>query len=218
MKTNNISVEKAVAKILVKIKAVTISSGKPFRFVSGIISPIYADNRLLMGYPLLRREITIYMASLLKEKGITPDIVAGTATAGIPPAAWLSELLVLPMIYVRSEKKQHGKGRQVEGVIKKGDNILLVEDLISTGKSSIAAIDAIREEGGKIDFCIAFVDYGLKEARQAYKKRKVKLLTLTNFETLVETAKEEKLIAPAQTQTVLAWNKDPWSWGKNINI
>src|SRR3989344_6140455 len=139
---NYLSCAQRVAKMLLEIKAVTISQKSPFRFVSGILSPIYTDNRLLMGHPFKRKEMTIYMAYLMKEQNINPDAIAGTATAGIPPAAWLAELLNLPMIYVRSKPKEHGKGKMIEGEMKKGSNVLLVEDLISLGKSSLTAVDA----------------------------------------------------------------------------
>ncbi|MBI1919394.1 orotate phosphoribosyltransferase, partial [Candidatus Microgenomates bacterium] len=108
MANNSLNLAERVAKLLLEIKAVTLSPNKPYKFVSGIISPIYTDNRLLMGFPLKRKEITIYMANLIHEKGLEPEIIAGTSTAGIPPAAWLAELLNLPMVYVRSEKKDHG--------------------------------------------------------------------------------------------------------------
>lgn len=202
--------------MLLEIKAVTLSPKNPYRFVSGILSPIYTDNRLLMGYPLKRKEITIYMAHLIKDLSLEPDVIAGTSTAGIPPAAWLAELLNLPMIYVRSEKKEHGKGRQVEGLLKKGANVVLVEDLISTGKSSLSAIDAIRQEGGKVNTCIAFFSYGLSDSEKAYKTRKVSLYTLTSLDVLVDMAQKMKLIAPQEKSVVMLWQKDPWGWEEKM--
>jgi len=215
---NYLSTQQRVAKILLDIKAVTISPKKPYIFTSGIVSPIYTDNRLLMGHPLKRKEIILYIAYLLKEKGIDPEVIAGTSTAGIAPAAFLSELLVLPMVYVRGEKKAHGKGKQVEGIMEKGSEVLLVEDLISTGKSSLAAIDAIRSEGGKCNTCVAFIDYGLKDTAKKYKDLKVDLFTLTTFEVLVEMAEKLNLIAHKEKAVVLEWNKDPWGWGKKAHV
>lgn len=213
---NHFTTAERVAKMLLEIKAVTLSPRNPYRFVSGILSPIYTDNRLLMGYPLKRKEITIYMAHKIKEIGIEPEVIAGTSTAGIPPAAWLAELLNLPMIYVRSEKKEHGKGRQVEGLLPKKANVLLIEDLISTGKSSIAAVDAIRAEGGKLDTCLAFFDYGLKESKKTYKSRKVSLYTLTTLETLTDVACEMSVLDKKDASMVLEWRDDPWGWEKKM--
>lgn len=213
---NSLTTAQRVAKMLLEIKAVTLSPRNPYRFVSGILSPIYTDNRLLMGYPLKRKEITIYMATLIKEIGIEPEVIAGTSTAGIPPAAWLAELLNLPMIYVRAEKKEHGKGKQVEGLLKKGADVVLVEDLISTGKSSLSTIDAIREAGGKVNTCVAFFSYGLSDSEIAYKKRKVSLYTLTSLDVLVDMAEKMKLIAPRENSMVLLWQKDPWGWEKKV--
>lgn len=203
---------KKVAKMLLEIKAVTLSPKNPYKFVSGIISPIYTDNRLLMGYPLKRKEITVYTAHLMKDRKLDPEIIAGTSTAGIPPAAWLAELLNLPMIYVRGDKKDHGKGRQVEGVMKKGSKVLLIEDLITTGKSSLTAVEAIREEGGKVDTCLAFFDYGFKETKEAYKQKRVRLYTLTTFDTLINMAQKLGIITQGEKEMILAWQDNPWGW------
>ena len=207
-----------VAKMLLEIKAVTLSPKTPYKFVSGMYSPIYTDNRLLMGYPVKRKEITGYMANLMREKNLHPQIIAGTSTAGIPPAAWLAELLNLPMIYVRGNLKDHGKGKQVEGVMKKEAKVLLIEDLITTGKSSLAAIDAIRAEGGKVDTCLAFLDYGFEEAKQAYQQKKVTLHTLTSFEELVNMAVEMGLLRLSEKELVLNWQKDPWAWTEKVKL
>ena|SRR3989338_6040592 len=206
------SIAEQVAKMLLEIKAVTLSPQTPYKFVSGMYSPIYTDNRLLMGYPVKRKEITGYMANLMKEKMLAPEIIAGTSTAGIPPAAWLAELLELPMVYVRGNLKDHGKGKQVEGVMKKGAKVLLIEDLITTGKSSLAAVDAIRAEGGMVDTCLAFLDYGFKEAKEKYQEKKVTLYTLTNFEELVNMAVKMGLLRLSEKELVLNWQKDPWAW------
>lgn len=218
MRKNNLSTSERVAKILLEIKAVIFSPKKPYKFVSGILSPIYTDNRLLMAHPLKRKEITIYMANLLKEKDYKPDVIAGTSTAGIPPAAWLSEMLNLPMIYVRSEKKDHGKGRLVEGILKRGDKVLLIEDLISTGKSSLSAVKAIRQEGGEIEICLAFFDYRLKESQTAYRKNNVNLFTLTNLEILLSLACDMKIITQKEKTIVLRWQEDPWNWSKKEEL
>lgn len=216
MKNNNLTVAQRVAKILLTIEAVTLSPRSPYRFTSGILSPVYTDNRLLMNYPFKRKEITIYMANLIKEKGLEPDIIAGTSTAGIPPAAWLAEILNLPMIYVRGEKKHHGKGRQIEGILPKKANVLLIEDLISTGKSSLTAVDAIREEEGKVNTCLAILDYGLLISKNAYRKTGIRLHTLTTIETVLEMAIKMNLIKESEQAIVLDWQKDPQKWEDKI--
>ncbi|HBQ50730.1 TPA: orotate phosphoribosyltransferase [Candidatus Daviesbacteria bacterium] len=212
------SIAEQVAKMLLEIKAVTLSPQTPYKFVSGMYSPIYTDNRLLMGYPVKRKEITGYMANLMKEKMLAPEIIAGTSTAGIPPAAWLAELLELPMVYVRGNLKDHGKGKQVEGVMRKGAKVLLIEDLITTGKSSLAAVDAIRTEGGMVDTCLAFLDYGFKEAKEKYQEKDVILYTLTSFEELVNMAVEMNLLKGNEKEMVLDWQKDPWAWTEKVKL
>lgn len=212
------NISRQVARMLLEIKAVTLSPQAPYKFVSGMYSPVYTDNRLLMGYPLKRKEITTYMADLMKEKMLEAEVIAGTSTAGIPPAAWLAELLELPMIYVRGNSKDHGKGKQVEGVLKTGSKVLLIEDLITTGKSSLSAIDAIRTEGGQVDTCLAFLDYGFKEARVAYQQKKVILYTLTSFEELVNMAVEMGLLKESEKEMVLEWKEDPWTWTEKVKL
>lgn len=211
-----LSTAQRVAKMLLEIKAVTLSPEKPYTYTSGIIAPIYTDNRLLMGYPLKRKEVTVYMANLIKDLGLEPEIIAGTSTAGIPPATWLAELLNLPMIYVRGNKKDHGKGRQIEGPMEKGQAVLLIEDLISTGQSSLSAVDAIRDEGGKIDTCIAFFDYGFPDTAPKYAEKKIDFYTLTSLSELVDMAVKLKIINESQKMMVLNWQKDPWKWGEKF--
>ncbi|MBI2601009.1 orotate phosphoribosyltransferase [Candidatus Daviesbacteria bacterium] len=215
---SSLSTAQRVAKILLEIKAVTLSPNKPYKFVSGIISPIYTDNRLLMGYPLKRKEITFYLSHLIDENKLDFEVIAGTSTAGIPPAGWLAELLNLPMVYVRGEKKDHGKGKLVEGVMKKGAKVLLIEDLISTGKSSLSAIDTIREEGGKINTCLAFLDYGFKDTSKKYKQKSINLFTLTNLDELVDEAMSLKLIGSKEKEVILKWRDDPWNWAEKNKL
>lgn len=213
MNKNHLNTAERVAKMLLEIKAITLSPRKPYKFVSGIISPIYTDNRLLMGYPLKRKEITVCMANLIKEQDVKPQIIAGTSTAGIPPAAWLADLLDLPMVYVRSGKKDHGKGKQVEGIMKKGSYAVLIEDLISTGKSSLSAIEAIRNEGGKIDTCLAFFDYGFKDTIKKYEDNRINLYVLTTLDIILDVGEKMKLIDQKERKMVVDWQKDPWEWG-----
>lgn len=210
---NNRSSEN-VAKILLDIKAVTLSPEKPFVFVSGIHSPIYTDNRLLMGYPKERAEITGYIADVIKKHRIQVETIAGTATAGIAPAAWIADRLLLPMIFVRKRLKEYGTGKLVEGIIQKGKNIVLIEDVISTGKSSLNAVDAIRNEGGTADICVAFFEYGFNNTRDMFKKKNVTLYTLTSLDTLVDVALEKGMLKEKDKELILSWRKDPWKWTK----
>lgn len=214
---NNHSSEN-VAKILLDIKAVTLSPEKPFVFVSGIHSPIYTDNRLLMGYPKERAEITGYIADVIKEHGIKAEIIAGTATAGIAPAAWIAERLSLPMIFVRKKLKEYGTGKLVEGIIQKGKNIVLIEDVISTGKSSLSAVDAIRNEGGTVDICLSFFEYGFNDTREKFKEKNIMLYTLTTLDALVDVALKKGMLKEKDKALVLSWRKDPWKWTKEAKM
>lgn len=212
----NQEIARQTAKILLDIKAVTLSPQKPYQFVSGILSPMYTDNRLLMGYPKQRRAITEFLSKTMKGKDIRTEIIAGTATAGIAPAAWLAELLQLPMIYVRSKKKDYGRKNQIEGVMENGTNVLLIEDVISTGKSSLSAVDAIRDEGGTVNTCLAFFNYGFPETGNKFDEKKIRLHILTTVEVLVNVAKDSGMITNTEKGMILDWKKDPWAWTKKM--
>lgn len=211
-------IEEEVAKVLLQSKAVTLSPKQPYTFVSGIKSPIYTDNRLLIGIPQARREIVNCFIFLMKEQNLKADVIAGTATAGIPWAALLAEKLNMPMVYVRSEKKEHGKGKQIEGHIEPGCTIVLVEDLISTGSSSINTIKILREEGHKVANCVAIFDYGLQKAKDNFKNIDVRLHSLTTFHALAEIAVKQKYIKEGEKQMVLDWQKDPDVWGDKMGF
>lgn len=211
-------IEEEISKVLLESKAVTLSPKKPYTFVSGIKSPIYTDNRLLIGIPQARREVVNCFMFLMKEQNIKADAIVGTATAGIPWAALLAEKLNLPMAYVRSEKKEHGKGKQIEGFLKQGCTVVLVEDLISTGSSSINSIKALREEGFHVDNCIAIFDYGLKKSKDNFKSINVTSYSLTNFKALADVAAKQKYIKETEKKMVLEWNKDPDVWGEKMGF
>lgn len=210
---------KEIADILLEIHAVKLNFDKPFRWASGILSPIYTDNRLLMGHIEERRKIIAYMHKIVNEKiGSNVDVIAGVATSGIPPAAWLAERMEKPLIYVRSDKKEHGLENKIEGKLKAGQKVVLIEDLVSTGGSSINAVNAIREAGGKVDCCIAIFTYQLPRAKKAFEEANVKLYTLTDFSTLVQVAAEKKYIKEKEKEKILEFSKDTENWAKKVGI
>nr|MBI4156825.1 orotate phosphoribosyltransferase [Candidatus Woesearchaeota archaeon] len=209
--------QEKVANILLKIKAITFNIKKPYKYASGILSPIYTDNRLLMSYPKERDKIIEFFINLIKEKNLQFDIIAGTATAGIPHAAWLSSKLNKPMIYVRNSEKKHGKQNQIEGVLKSSQKVLVIEDLISTGKSSIETINSIRNSGGIVNYCISIFTYNLKEASDNFKDNKCNLLFLCNLNALLKIAVKNKYLSNQDLNEVLEWSKDPKNWSDKKN-
>ena len=207
-----------IARILLKSKAVALRPGKPFRYASGILSPIYCDNRLLISLPREREKIISAFLDTIKQNKINFDVVAGTATAGIPHAAWISDRLKKPMIYVRSESKDHGKENCIEGTLNKNDEAIVIEDLISTGGSVINAIKSVRSAGGKCDNCLAIFTYEMKKALDAFKDLNCRLFTLTNFSTLVKTASLEKYVSKKDEEIILEWSVDPQGWGRKMGF
>jgi len=203
-----------VASLLLSIKAVTLSPLKPYVWTSGIKAPIYCDNRLLMSYPEKWEAIIQSMADVIQQKKLSFDIIAGVATGSISHASLVAAKLKKPMIYVRPKAKEHSKGNQVEGVLKPGQKVLVVEDLISTGGSALNAIQAIRDKGGVVTDCIAIFTYEMKESREGFSKAGVTLTTLSNFSALLNAAEEKKCITPKEKQACLEWSKDPKKWPK----
>lgn len=206
-----------IAEILLKIGAVSLNAIKPFKYVSGILSPVYTDCRVLMSFPKERRIIRDLYVELIKSAGQF-DVIAGTATAGIPHAAWVAEKLNLPMIYVRGSAKDHGKGNQIEGKLYKNQKVAIIEDLISTGESSCETARAIKKAGGKTNYIFAITTYGMEKAQQNFKKNKLKILTLTDFATTVKVAENLGLIKDAERNIILAWTKDPPNWGQQMGF
>ncbi|MDP3974191.1 MAG: orotate phosphoribosyltransferase [Candidatus Daviesbacteria bacterium] len=203
-----------VAKILLSIKAVSLSPKKPFKYSSGILSPVYTDCRILMAYPKERKIIRdLYIKEIAKLGSI--DLIAATATAGIPHAAWIADKLNLPMVYVRGSAKDHGKGNQIEGIVKKGQKAVVVEDLISTGESAATTANATRGAGAKISHIIAIITYGMKKSQNNFTANKLKLITLTTFQDVVEVAQKMGYINKEEMPIILEWTKDPPTWGKN---
>lgn len=208
---------KDVASILFEIGAIIFRPGQPFRYDSGILSPIYTDNRLIISYPTARKKIVKLLVDKVKEIGLA-DVIAGTATAGIPHAAFIAQTLNLPMIYVRTSPKDHGKGNQVEGKIKRGQTVIIIEDLISTAGSSVRVANAIKKLGGKIKDEIAIFNYQLKEATLNLKSSGIKLHALTDLEHAAQVAKEKGFLKEDQIAAILNWSKDPKNWGKKMGF
>jgi orotate phosphoribosyltransferase len=204
-----------VNKILLKLKAVTLNPKKPYKFASGILSPVYTDCRVLIAYPDQRRAIRNLYIEAIKSSGVSFDLVAGTATAGIPHAAWIADKLEVPMIYVRGKAKDHGKENLVEGIIGKGQKAIVIEDLVSTGESSINSVNAIRAAGGEVSHVFSIITYGIKEAEDNFNKNNLSLITLTTFKDVVKDAQEMGFIGKGEVSLILDWISDPSSWGKN---
>ncbi|MFH0874510.1 MAG: orotate phosphoribosyltransferase [archaeon] len=203
-----------IAEVLLSIKAIALNAKKPFRYASGILSPIYCDNRLVMSYPIARAKIIDAFVNAIKENNIQYDVICGIATAGIPHAAFLADKLNKPMIYVRSEAKDHGKENLVEGKLLPGQKVLIIEDHISTGGSSLKAIAGVRFQGGIVDVCLAVSTYEMKKAEQGFIDAKCKLITMTNFTSIIEQAAHKKYITPEEKNIALDWKSDTVAWGK----
>ena len=210
----SLSIEQQVAQNLLAIKAVFLSPNEPFTWASGIKSPIYCDNRLTMSFPKVRRLIAKGLAEKIKKQFPDVEVIAGTATAGIPHAAWVAEILDLPMVYIRSKAKDHGKGNQIEGQITPGQKMVVIEDLISTGGSVLEACQAAKREGADVLGVAAIFTYELPKGATNFNTAQLPLVTLTNYTTLIQTALEEDYISEDDLALLTAWKHDPENWLK----
>lgn len=206
---------KQLAKRLFEIEALQFSPEDPFKWTSGILSPIYCDNRLVMSDVRLRKEIAQSLAEKIREDYPDTDLIAGCATAGIPHAAWVAECLGLPMVYVRDKAKGHGKGNQIEGSMEAGQNAIVIEDLISTGKSSIAAAQALQKEGINVTGVLALFSYELQKAVEAFRDADLSYQSLTTFPDLLQVMKEEEKVAEESYARLREWNQDPEAFSYN---
>lgn len=201
---------KRIAEDLLRIKAVSIvDENNLFTWVSGIKSPIYCDNRMTISYPDVRTQIAKGFSDLITEEFPQVDIVAGTATAGIPHAAWVADLLNKPMVYVRSAAKGHGKGRQTEGMSVEGKTVVLIEDLLSTGGSSLKAVDALIEEGATVLKVYAIFSYNFDSMEERFEAAKMPFATLSDYKALLPVAVEKNYVEEASLETLLKWSKNP---------
>ncbi|NBJ43359.1 orotate phosphoribosyltransferase [Enterococcus hirae] len=208
------TIEKNIAKDLLAIEAVFLSPNEPFTWASGLKSPIYCDNRITMSYPKVRKAIAQGLAEKIKQAFPDVEVIAGTATAGIPHAAWVAEILDLPMVYIRSKAKDHGKGNQIEGRIFEGQKMVVIEDLISTGQSVLEATEAAKREGANVLGVAAIFTYELPAGEENFAKAELPLFTLMNYSVLIETALAEKYIDEAELALLKEWKKNPADWLK----
>ncbi|WP_226675479.1 orotate phosphoribosyltransferase [Mesobacillus jeotgali] len=204
--------KREIAEALLEIEAVSLQPDNPFTWSSGMKSPIYCDNRLTLSYPSIRRKVAEGLKQLINEHFPGAEMISGTATAGIPHAAWVSELLDLPMSYVRSKAKGHGKGNQIEGKVTEGQKVVVVEDLISTGGSVIEAVEALREAGCEVLGVVSIFTYGLEKGIQQLKTANVNSYSLTDFTTLATIAEEKGLITNENQKSLVKWQKNPAEW------
>ncbi|MGP0587680.1 orotate phosphoribosyltransferase [Paenibacillus timonensis] len=209
--TNTQSVEAQIAGSLLDIGAVALRPHQPFTWTSGIKSPIYCDNRLTMSYPEIRDLIAESFAAMIRETYPDAEVIAGTATAGIPHAAFASQKLGLPMAYIRDKAKGHGKENQIEGLIKPGQKVVVIEDLISTGGSSIKAAQAVRDAGAEPLAVLAIFSYQLDKAVQAFTDAGIPLQTLCNYTALIDVAVKRGDIQSEDLELLQSWRKDPAS-------
>ncbi|WP_010282585.1 orotate phosphoribosyltransferase [Bacillus timonensis] len=203
---------KDIAGHLLEIGAVFLQPNNPFTWSSGLKSPIYCDNRMTLSFPQVRTEIAKGLSELITTHYPEAEVIAGTATAGIPHAAWVSDVLHLPMCYVRSKAKAHGKGNQIEGKVVKGQKVVVIEDLISTGGSAITAVEALREAGCDVLGIVAIFSYQLPAAAASLEAANISAHTLTDYPTLIEVALEKSVVTENDIESLQSWRKNPVEW------
>lgn len=203
---------KEIAKDLLKIQAVKLSPNEPFTWASGIKSPIYCDNRLTISYPKIRTAIAKGIAELISEKYPKVEVIAGTATAGIPHAAWIAAELDLPLVYVRSKPKDHGRSKQIEGVLHPGAKTVVIDDLLSTGGSVLKAVKAAQNEGADVLGVGAIFSYQLQAIVDNFRQADLSYFTLTNYSELLEVAVETNYISTTERAALEKWRHDPENW------
>ena len=204
--------EKAVAEKLLQINAIKLNLQQPYTWASGWKSPIYCDNRKVLSFPYTRDFIKSEMCNLVFDKFPGIDMLAGVATAGIPWGAMVADQLKLPYIYVRPKPKEHGLGNQIEGFYEKGQRVLVIEDLISTGKSSLQVVDVLKNEGLEVAGIVSIFTYGFQLATDAFIAAGVTQYSLTNYGTLIELAIEKGIVTKNEQNTLLSWRQSPSKW------
>ena len=204
----------SIADYLLQVKAVRLQPEAPFTWASGWKSPIYCDNRITLSYPKIRTFIRQALVKAIEEKYGKPEVIAGVATAAIAQGALVAEAMGVPFVYVRSSAKDHGRQNLIEGEIKSGQSVVVIEDLVSTGQSSLKAVNALREAGCDVKGMIAVFTYGFPAAEENFKKENCPLVTLCDYSILLEKAVETKSIDQKHLDTLNKWRESPESWGK----
>jgi orotate phosphoribosyltransferase len=203
-----------VAEFLLQIKAIKLQPKNPYKWASGWNSPIYCDNRITLSYPNIRTFIRQSYSEAVLEYFGKPDVIAGVATGGLAQGALIAQELGLPFIYVRSEPKAHGMGNQIEGAYEKGQKVVVIEDLISTGGSSVKAIEALQNAGLDVKGLIATFSYGFKVAEENFQKVNCPFITLTNYDLMIESALKKDYVNESDMQSLKLWKEDPANWLK----
>lgn len=210
----NNTLKRDFASKLLRIKAIKLQPNEPFTWASGWKSPFYCDNRKTLSYPDIRTFVKVGMVHAILKHFPEADVIAGVATAGIPQAALIADVLNMPLIYVRSKPKDHGLENLIEGEMREGAKVVVIEDLISTGGSSLKAVEAIRKAGGDVVGMVASYTYGFPIAAQAFKDANVKLVTLTDYDHVVAEALATGYIQESDIELLNEWRKDPSGWRK----
>jgi len=213
VRMNTVS-EKQVAERLLQVQAVKLSPAEPFTWASGWKSPIYCDNRKVLSFPYVRDYIKSELSNIVYETFPEAAVIAGVATAGIPHGALVADQLKLPFIYVRSKPKEHGMGNQIEGVLQPGQSVVVIEDLISTGKSSLEAVQAIRAAGGEVIGLVSIFNYGFDVAVKAFAAAGVPFYSLSNYSAMIALAVEKGMVTADEEAALQAWRNAPDQWGK----
>lgn len=212
--SNDLDINKRIAELLLEAQAIKLSPEKPFQWSSGWFSPIYCDNRVALSYPDTRTFIKKALAELIRAKYPNAQAIVGVATGGIAQGALVADLLELPFAYVRPEPKKHGMGNQIEGRLEKGQSVVIIEDLISTGGSSLKTVDALREAGIEVAGMVAIFTYGFQVAADNFTEKNVQLDTISNYNALIDVALEHNYVTEAQLESLAAWRVAPEGWGK----
>lgn len=207
--------EKAVAEKLLQIQAIKLSVEKPFTWASGWRSPIYCDNRKVLSFPYIREFIKSEMSNLIFDEFADAEGLAGVATAGIAWGAMAADQLKLPFIYVRAKPKEHGMGNQIEGYYEPGKKIVVIEDLISTGKSSLQVAEVLKQSGLVVMGMVSIFNYGFDKAKKAFESAGIPLRSLTDYPALISLALEKGLVSQEQQAALLQWREDPAAWGQS---
>ncbi|KRT14925.1 orotate phosphoribosyltransferase [Pedobacter ginsenosidimutans] len=211
---NKSDIELKVAEFLLQIKAIKLQPNNPFTWASGWKSPIYCDNRITLSHPQVRTYIRQKLAQAIQEEFGSVDVIAGVATAGIPQGVLVAQELGLPFIYVRAKAKEHGTGSLIEGEVVEGQRVVVIEDLISTGKSSLQAVDALRTAGLSVAGLAAIFTYGFEKADENFAAAKCRYLTLSNYGALIDYAAEHSIIAKSDMELLGKWRLNPSEWGQ----